>query len=202
MRYSVLHVSSDEKSGRFPSFSNRCFGEVHSMNKPISSFISKWECMNAAYRSSMEDVCVVYPFLPNNRSTFFAALMDGHGGCATASFVASRIGENVDHALQDKDFKTYEDALRYAFLLTDVDCRMNSLMASGCTCASVMITRDEQSGSCTLYSANVGDSRVVLFANGKAHRISHVVVVGCFQNRIIRRRIGMRWRASMRQEEW
>ena len=145
----------------------------------IPSFISKWECMNAAYRSSMEDVCVVYPSLQNDPNIFLAALMDGHGGCATASFVASRIGENISKALHEKDLNTVEDQIRYAFLLTDVECRMANLMASGSTCACVLIIRDPASGNCTLYSANVGDSRVVLFSNGKAMRIScvHVIVV-------------------------
>ena len=143
--------------------------------------------MNPAYRSSMEDVTVVYPNLKDKKDVFFAALMDGHGGiaflfyyknvgCATASFVASRIGDNLYDALQVKEFSTMEDVLRYTFLYTDVECRYQNLMASGCTCASVTIVYNEQTNERTLYSANIGDSRVLLYSNGVVTRLSYVYI--------------------------
>lgn len=141
--------------------------------------------MNPAYRASMEDVCVICPSLKDNPNIFFTALMDGHGGinywisfiiigCATASFVASRIGENLYEALQQRDLPTIEDALRYAFLYTDIECRLQNLMASGCTCASIIIIYNEETKERMLYSANIGDSRVLLFANGVVTRLSYV----------------------------
>ena len=141
--------------------------------------------MNPAYRSSMEDVTVVHPNLKDNKNIFFTALMDGHGGicfvfhceivgCATASFVASRIGNNLNDALQIKEFSTMEDVLRYTFLYTDIECRYQNLMASGCTCASVTIVYNEQTNERTLYSANIGDSRVLLYSNGVVTRLSYV----------------------------
>lgn len=98
--HSVLRSEKALKSENNPDYA---FPTPPFMATVIPSFISKWECMNAAYRSSMEDVCVVSPALQNDSDIFFAALMDGHGGCATASFVASRIGENLGKALHEKD---------------------------------------------------------------------------------------------------
>lgn len=50
------------------------------MHSSLVSFISKEECMNPTYRTSMEDMSVVYPILKDKQNVFFAALMDGHGG--------------------------------------------------------------------------------------------------------------------------
>ena len=95
-------------------------------------------------------------------------------GCATASFVSTRLGENLYDAIQQPDITSFEDAIRYAFYFTDMECRMQNLMASGCTCAAVIIVYDEKSQQRTLYSANIGDSRIVLYSNDSAVRLSYV----------------------------
>lgn len=51
---------------------------------------------------------------------------------------------------------------------------MQNLMASGCTCAALIIVYDEKSQQRTLYSANIGDSRIVLYSNDGAVRLSYV----------------------------
>ena len=134
----------------------------------------------------MEDVSVIHPRLKDHPNIFFAALMDGHGGkksnqndkrigCATASFVASRIGENLHDALQQRDLTTFEDVLRYTFIYTDVECRLQNLMASGCTCASIAIVYDEKTNERVVYAANIGDSRVLYYSNGIVSRLSYVI---------------------------
>lgn len=156
------------------------------MQPHLFSFISKEECMNPIYRCAMEDVSVIHPRLKDHPNIFFAALMDGHGGkksnqndkrigCATASFVASRIGENLHNALQQRDLTTFEDILRYTFIYTDVECRLQNLMASGCTCASIAIVYDEKTNERVVYAANIGDSRVLYYSNGIVSRLSYVI---------------------------
>lgn len=70
--HSVLRSEKALKSENNPDYA---FPTPPFMATVIPSFISKWECMNAAYRSSMEDVCVVSPALQNDSDIFFAALM-------------------------------------------------------------------------------------------------------------------------------
>ena len=101
-------------------------------------------------------------------------IWDELAGCATASFVSTRLGDNLYDAIQQPDITTFEDAIRYAFYFTDMECRMQNLMASGCTCAALIIVYDEKSQQRTLYSANIGDSRIVLYSNDGAVRLSFV----------------------------
>lgn len=47
-------------------------------------------------------------------------------------------------------------------------------MASGCTCAAIAIVYDEKTNERMLYSANIGDSRVLFYSNGIVSRLSYV----------------------------
>ena len=65
--------------------------------------------------------------------------------------------------------------MRYTFIYTDVECRLQNLMASGCTCASVAIVYDENTNERVIYAANIGDSRVLFYSNGVVSRLSYVI---------------------------
>ena len=156
--------------------------------RPKVTFVNEYEYMNPNYRPSMEDATVIIPSLPVNKNVLFASLMDGHGGkceywvvcpllaigCGTASYVASRLPENIDRAIADRELATPENAIRFAFLATDMECRMQELVSSGCTCATVLIMDEQQYGKRYLLAANIGDSRIVLSRNGVPERLSHV----------------------------
>ena len=121
-------------------------------------------------------------------------------GCATASFVASRLGDNIFAGLQQSVLTSYEQAVRYGFLYTDVECRAKKLMASGCTCA--LIVRDPATRAMTLVAANVGDSRMVLYSNGSATRLSYVGFGASPHSRITKRKIAAKSNASRAPEAW
>lgn len=123
-------------------------------------------------------------------------------GCATASFVASRLGDNIFAGLHQNVLTSYEQAVRYGFLFTDVECRTKKLMASGCTCACALIARDPATRAMTLVAANVGDSRIVLYSNGSATRLSYVGIRERGHSRITRRKIAARFSAYRPPEAW
>ena len=183
------------------------------MNRiPNISFISQWEYMNPSYRSAMEDVSIVNLALKDNCNVSLIALLDGHGGwksfflsyagCATASFVSTHLGDNLYEALQQDDFPTFEDAIRYAFYYTDMECRMQNLMASGCTCAALILVFNEKTRQRTLYSANIGDSRIVLYSSGTATRLSYVLLSQLYSCRITKRKISRKSLLLFQQAGW
>lgn len=70
------------------------------------------------------------------------------------------------------ELKSMETCLEHAFLLTDIESKNEDLRNSGCTGVVVVImTKD---GKRIVYSANAGDSRSLLYTNGKAIRLSVV----------------------------
>ena len=123
-------------------------------------------------------------------------------GCATASFVASRLGVNIYAGLQQSVLTSYEQAVRYGFLYTDVECRAKKLMASGCTCACVLIVKDQATRTMTLVAANVGDSRILLYKGGSATRLSYVGTGERRHFRITKRKTAARSSESKPLEAW
>lgn len=76
----------------------------------------------------------------------------------------------------DKELPSLESAIRFAFLYTDMECRMQELMSSGCTCATSLVMEDPTTKEKRLVTANIGDSRIVLSRGGMAVRLSYVGV--------------------------
>ena len=62
--------------------------------------------------------------------------------------------------------------MEYAFYLTDIESKNEDMRNSGSTGVTVLIVNE--GGKRVVYSANAGDSRSVLFSNGKATRLSYV----------------------------
>ena len=125
-------------------------------------------------------------------------------GCGTASFVASRLPENIDRAMTDNELTTPENAVRFAFLATDMEGYQQNLLSSGCTCATVLIMDDQKYDERYLIAANIGDSRIVLSRSGVPERLSYVgnamEVLTC--SRITKQRLWKKFNASMLLVGW
>jgi serine/threonine protein phosphatase PrpC len=113
-------------------------------------------------RPSMEDVSVILKDCPVPGTILFA-LFDGHGGREAAEFA----GQNLPQAIASRLGTTpnYEDAYMQAFLQVHLD------MKSWCVWVGTTAVVAVIDGT-TLTVANVGDSRAVLFRDGKAIRLS------------------------------
>lgn len=79
---------------------------------------------------------------------------------------------NLVKALNTPELKSTESCLEHAFLLTDIESKNEELRNSGCTGVVVLILN--KNGKRIVYSANAGDSRSLLYTNGKTIRLSVV----------------------------
>ena len=97
---------------------------------------------------------------------------------------------------------SFEQVMRFAFLYTDVECRMQKLMASGCTCASILIVRDPNSKEKTGVTANIGDSRIILSKRDSVTRLSYVRQKKDINRRIIKQRTETKFCGSNHLVVW
>lgn len=79
---------------------------------------------------------------------------------------------NLINAQKSEELHTIEQCLEYAYYFTDMESKKEDMKNSGCTGVTLFVLNED--GKRVLYSANAGDSRSVLFSDGKATRLSHV----------------------------
>ena len=159
------------------------------------SFISQAERKNARFQRSMEDAHIVIPCLNGDRDMFYASVFDGHGGifcvCSfnflgreTADYVCENLHLNLVNAIDSKELDSIEKCLEYAYYYTDIESKNKDLKNSGSTGVTILILNEDNKR--VLYSANAGDSRSVLFSDGKTTRLSYVCFFFYFYSRTIR----------------
>jgi len=156
--------------------------------------ISTSEEMNPLHRSTMEDVHVVIPAgtwgttdpgrnlrikksldsSPLLNDTTYLAVYDGHGGRDTVDFLAQALHTNVTLELLEED-APIPTRLERALLITDIQLRQYHQSSGGSTVAICLVHRQKhhEGRNICLYTANVGDTRIVLSCNGKALRLSY-----------------------------
>ncbi|KAL9550642.1 hypothetical protein PS6_005444 [Mucor atramentarius] len=120
------------------------------------------------WRITMEDAHTHILDYENTGASFFA-VFDGHGGANVAKYSSQNLSKIV---IESDDFKKgeYTDALRKGFLKIDQDLRADPEYeheASGCTAIVALLTKDNN-----LYVSNAGDSRAIIYADGKAVALS------------------------------
>lgn len=136
--------------------------------------VSTAEAMNPLRRSTMEDVHIVLPAGSwDNADMTYLAIYDGHGGRDMVDFLQHSLHHNVAFELRDMgqhgrgdqsddDDESPKDGiaqrLERAFLATDIQAHKFGIHASGSTVALCLIHHETR----TLYTANVGDARIVL----------------------------------------
>lgn len=129
------------------------------------------------WRMNMEDAHISNGELDSDASLF--AVFDGHGGAEVAKFCSKNFGRELKNLPEYKEGK-YEAALKRCFLLMDEQLvtpdgqkqlralaeKDTSESNAGCT-ANVILIKDKK-----IYIANAGDSRSLLYKNGKVTRLS------------------------------
>jgi serine/threonine protein phosphatase PrpC len=122
----------------------------------------------------MEDVHRIIPLFDGDHNTSFFGVYDGHGGRGIVDFLETRLEENIAAELRETDDAGIGERIRRAYLATDVESKAAQLITSGATAVTCLLRREGgQDGKLMLYSTNVGDSRAVLFTEGKALRLTH-----------------------------
>jgi len=129
------------------------------------------------WRMNMEDAHISNGELDADASLF--AVFDGHGGAEVAKFCSKNFGAELKKTTEYKEGK-YEAALKRTFLIMDellvtpegqkqlraLAEKDTSESNAGCT-ANVILIKDKK-----IYIANAGDSRSLLYKNGKVTRLS------------------------------
>ena len=129
------------------------------------------------WRMNMEDAHISNGELDNETALF--AVFDGHGGAEVAKFCSKHFGNKLKETQEYKDGK-YELALKRTFLLMDEilvtpegQKQLRNMAEkdvhesnAGCT-ANVILIKDKK-----IYIANAGDSRSLLYKNGKVTKLS------------------------------
>jgi len=112
-----------------------------------------------------EDRAVVLKPLPEDVSSFFFAVYDGHGGTAASTFCQKHLHTNV--ATYEKYATNKKEAFIEGYKATDKKF-LKKIEDCGSTAVSCLLTSDAKK----IIVANAGDSRCILSSGGKAIAIS------------------------------
>lgn len=142
--------------------------------------ITAHDTMNPAWRETMEDTYQIIKAFSPTLSYF--GVYDGHGGRAAAMYCHQHLHVNLIHELrlEPSDATTPSNlplALTRAYLATDLEfCTLvgNEKDTSGATAVSVVLETRPEDNTRILHTANVGDSRVVLYQDGVGLRRTSV----------------------------
>jgi serine/threonine protein phosphatase PrpC len=138
--------------------------------------VSLAEEMNPTCRNTMEDGHCVEDQFAGIREQGLFAVFDGHGGRGVVDYLTANFAQILAAELETPAVtggqRPVIECLTSAFLIADVETCKEGLMLSGAT-AAVCLVRPEGDAR-VLYSANVGDARVVLCRRGgQAQRLSY-----------------------------
>jgi len=150
--------------------------------------VSAADEMNPTRRSTMEDVHVVHQpgsWNCNDTALAYMAVYDGHGGREIVNFLEEFLAKNVAEELNHVDPDEMDDSdevdssllspaihkrIEQAFLITDIQSRMNGITSSGSTVCMCLVKRifspEGQTRKILIHAANVGDARIVLYHPG------------------------------------
>eukprot|EP01089_Gocevia_fonbrunei_P004862 TRINITY_DN1493_c0_g1_i1.p1 TRINITY_DN1493_c0_g1~~TRINITY_DN1493_c0_g1_i1.p1 ORF type:complete len:266 (+),score=71.21 TRINITY_DN1493_c0_g1_i1:348-1145(+) len=120
-------------------------------------------------RMTMEDAVVANVLFRTTSDEGFFAVYDGHGGEKAAQYAAKRHPEILEEQLkgcEGLDEDDVIDAIRTSFVDCSKEMTPSNIKRSGTTAVTTVVLGNK------LYVADVGDSRAVMWRDGKALRIS------------------------------
>lgn len=151
----------------------------------LSYSVGVAEDVNKIYRPTMEDVHTYVENFVERLDWGYFAIFDGHAGKQAAKWCGQNLHSIVEKKLIEDENEDVRDILNESFLEADENIVKSVEGSSGCT-AAVAILRWELPENKTaseltdlsqhkrmLYTANVGDTRIVLFRNNKAIRLTY-----------------------------
>ncbi|OTA93267.1 hypothetical protein M434DRAFT_73519 [Hypoxylon sp. CO27-5] len=158
---------------------NNSAGE--SVPGPRSTFrVGVWEDRNKKCRRTMEDThAFLYNFLHTpaphldmiETDNGYFAIFDGHAGTFAADWCGKKLHLILEDTIRRNPNVPIPELLDQTFTSVDAQLEKLPLKNSGCTAAiAVLRTAVRQR---VLYTANVGDARIILCRAGKALRLSY-----------------------------
>jgi len=145
---------------------------VNSKNKSKFYSVKEYaykEDKNLKFRNTMEDFeKIVDPYIEDNNFGFFS-LYDGHGGTDPVKYVKDRMPDLLSKLISKEE--KIENALINAFHKIDEELKFCDSENTGTTACVVLIL--VENGIRVIYSANVGDSKVVLVSFDEVKQLSY-----------------------------
>lgn len=142
------------------------------------------ENKNSKFRRTMEDVHTYVKNFVSRLDWGYFAVFDGHAGIQASKWCGKHLHTIIEQNILADETRDVRDVLNDSFLAIDEEINTKLVGNSGCT-AAVCVLRWELPDSVSddsmdlaqhqrkLYTANVGDSRIVLFRNGNSIRLTY-----------------------------
>lgn len=146
------------------------------------------ENKNAKFRRTMEDVHTYVKNFASRLDWGYFAVFDGHAGIQASKWCGSHLHTIIEKKLMEDESKDVRDVLNESFVAVDKQINSDLEGNSGCTAAVCVLrwelpdnlsNEEEEDGmdltrhKRKLYTANVGDSRIVLFRGGQSIRLTY-----------------------------
>lgn len=150
----------------------------------LSYSVGVAENKNANFRRTMEDVHTYVENFASRLDWGYFAIFDGHAGNQASKWCGSNLHSIIEKKILEDESKDVRDVLNDSFVYADKHINSQLEGNSGCT-AAVGILRWEVPDNLPselidlyqhkrmLYTANVGDTRIVLFRNGHSVRLTY-----------------------------
>lgn len=150
----------------------------------LSYSVGVAENKNANFRRTMEDVHTYVENFVSRLDWGYFAIFDGHAGNQASKWCGSNLHSIIEKKILEDENKDVRDVLNDSFVYADKHINSQLEGNSGCT-AAVGILRWEVPDNLPselidlyqhkrmLYTANVGDTRIVLFRNGHSVRLTY-----------------------------
>ncbi|CAI1907589.1 hypothetical protein SEUBUCD646_0D02290 [Saccharomyces eubayanus] len=150
----------------------------------ISYRVGVAENKNSKFRRTMEDVHTYVKNFASRLDWGYFAVFDGHAGIQASKWCGKHLHTIIEQNILADEARDVRDVLNDSFLTIDKEINTKLFGNSGCT-AAVCVIRWELPDAASkdsmdltqhqrkLYTANVGDSRIVLFRNGNSIRLTY-----------------------------
>ncbi|SCW00680.1 LAFE_0C09582g1_1 [Lachancea fermentati] len=150
----------------------------------LSYSVGVAENKNAKFRNTMEDVHTYVENFASRLDWGYFGVFDGHAGNQASKWCGANLHTDIERHLLEDESKDVREVLNASFVRADEHINTHLQGNSGCT-AAVGILRwelpdnlpseliDLEQHKRMLYTANVGDTRIVLFRNGHSVRLTY-----------------------------
>lgn len=146
------------------------------------------ENKNSKFRRTMEDVHTYVKNFASRLDWGYFAIFDGHAGTQASKWCGSHLHTIIESKILEDETKDVREVLSDSFILVDQQINTQLSGNSGCTAATCVLrwelpeeSSEDKSNKAMdlnqhrrkLYTANVGDSRIVLYRDGQAIRLTY-----------------------------
>lgn len=135
---------------------------------------------NSKYRKKMEDIHTFVENFNNKLDWGYFAIFDGHAGIEASKWCGKNLHDVIENKMNSEGDKDIREIFNEAFQEADKEINNKLSGHSGCTAAVCLLRWEQQNDvedglehSRMLYTANVGDSRIVLLRDSVALRLTY-----------------------------